>query len=289
VKVLVTGACGQLGCTIAALASAYPQHHFVFTDVTGDGMQLDITSAADVRALVLSEGIEAIVNCAAYTNVEGAEDNAALAEKLNCEAVGILAAVMKEVGGLLVHISTDYVFGGEAVNTPIPESATPAPLSAYGWSKYHGEQAILASGVSYVILRSSWLYSPYGKNFVKTMLRLTAEKPSLNVVFDQVGTPTYSFDLAGAIFAVLDRPVPGIYNYSNEGVCSWYDFTKAIAAGSGSSCDVRPCHSSEFPSKATRPPYSVLDKSLIKQTYGLSVPYWTESLRRCLEKLLPAS
>ncbi len=283
-KVLVTGACGQLGRTIASMAGEHPEHDFVFTDVTGDGIQLDITSREDVRSLVLSRGIEAIVNCAAYTNVEAAEDNAALAEQLNSHAVGILADCMKETGGLLVHISTDYIFGGNPVNTPIAEDEPAAPLGAYGMSKYHGEEAVKASGARFVILRSSWLYSQFGKNFVKTMLRLTSEKPSLNVVFDQVGTPTFAGDLASAVFKVLENPVPGIYNFSDEGVCSWYDFTKAIAEYSGiTGCDIRPCHSDEFPSKVKRPAYSVLDKTLVKKTFGIKVPYWTDSLRKCLD------
>ena len=283
-KVLVTGACGQLGRTIASMAGEHPEHDFVFTDVTGDGIQLDITSREDVRSLVLARGIEAIVNCAAYTNVEAAEDNAALAEQLNSHAVGILADCMKETGGLLVHISTDYIFGGNPVNTPIAEDEPAAPLGAYGMSKYHGEEAVKASGARFVILRSSWLYSQFGKNFVKTMLRLTSEKPSLNVVFDQVGTPTFAGDLASAVFTVLENPVPGIYNFSDEGVCSWYDFTKAIAEYSGiTGCDIRPCHSDEFPSKVRRPAYSVLDKTLVKKTYGIKVPYWTDSLRKCLD------
>ncbi|MBO4341208.1 MAG: dTDP-4-dehydrorhamnose reductase [Bacteroidales bacterium] len=286
-KVLVTGACGQLGRSIADVAGEYPEHFFVFTDVTGDGRRLDITSPEDVREVVLSEGIEAIVNCAAYTDVEASEDNPALAEKLNSEAVGVLARAMKEVDGLLIHISTDYVFGGNPVNTPITEDVPPAPLGAYGMSKYHGEQEITASGVRYVILRSSWLYSPYGRNFVKTMLRLISEKPVVNVVFDQVGTPTCASDLVSAIMAVLANPVPGIYNYSNEGVCSWYDFTRAIASFAGNdTCDIRPCHSSEFPSKVHRPAYSVLDKTLFKKTYGVAVPYWTDSLKRCLERII---
>ena len=281
---MVTGACGQLGRTIASMAGEHPEHDFVFTDVTGDGIQLDITSREDVRSLVLSRGIEAIVNCAAYTNVEAAEDNAALAEQLNSHAVGILADCMKETGGLLVHISTDYIFGGNPVNTPIAEDEPAAPLGAYGMSKYHGEEAVKASGARFVILRSSWLYSQFGKNFVKTMLRLTSEKHSLNVVFDQVGTPTFAGDLASAVFAVLENPVPGIYNFSDEGVCSWYDFTKAIAEYSGiTGCDIRPCHSDEFPSKVRRPAYSVLDKTLVKKTYGIKVPYWTDSLRKCLD------
>lgn len=283
-KVLVTGACGQLGRTIASMAGEHPEHDFVFTDVTGDGVQLDITSREDVRSLVLARGIEAIVNCAAYTNVEAAEDNAALAEQLNSHAVGILADCMKETGGLLVHISTDYIFGGNPVNTPISEDEPAAPLGVYGMSKYHGEEAVKASGARFVILRSSWLYSQFGKNFVKTMLRLTSEKPSLNVVFDQVGTPTFAGDLASAVFTVLENPVPGIYNFSDEGVCSWYDFTKAIAEYSGiTGCDIRPCHSDEFPSKVRRPAYSVLDKTLVKKTYGIKVPYWTDSLRKCLD------
>ena len=284
-----------------------PESHFLFTDVTDASEEsvamlrklaggapvdtstrrLDITDLEAIRTLVNEENIDAIVNCAAFTNVDAAESQPELAELLNAKAPENLAVAMKEVGGLLVHISTDYVFGGDPYNTPCREEQTGMPTGVYGLTKLHGEQAIARVGCKCVILRTAWLYSEFGKNFVRTMLSLTAEKPRLNVVFDQVGTPTYAGDLAAAIFAILARPVPGIYHYSNEGVCSWYDFTKMIAELSGqTSCDIQPCHSDEFPSPVKRPAYSVLDKTKIKQTFGLSVPYWTDSLRKCLSALV---
>lgn len=290
-KILVTGANGQLGLSLRRVAS--PDNVWIFTDVVpgDDTVSLDITDPEAVRELVAKEGIEAIVNCAAYTNVDAAEDNEALAELLNATAVGYLAAAMKEAGGLLVHISTDYVFGAEPYNTPCREEQKGTPTGVYGLTKLHGEQAILRSGVRHLILRTAWLYSEYGKNFVKTMLSLTATKPSIKVVFDQVGTPTYAADLARTIMDILpqvaaDESKCGIYHYSNEGVCSWYDFTKMIAEFSAQlSCDIQPCHSEEFPSKVRRPAYSVLDKSKIKETFGISVPYWTDSLKQCIANL----
>lgn len=290
-KILVTGANGQLGLSLRRLAAA--PHSWLFTDVTDgpDTVRLDITDPVAIRSIVEKEGIEAIVNCAAYTNVDAAEDNEALAELLNATAVGYLAAAMKEAGGFLVHISTDYVFGAEPYNTPCREEQKGTPTGVYGLTKLHGEQAILRSGVRHLILRTAWLYSEYGKNFVKTMLSLTATKPSLKVVFDQAGTPTYATDLARAILEILpqvaeDESKCGIYHYSNEGVCSWFDFTKMIAEYSGRlSCDIQPCHSEEFPSKVRRPAYSVLDKSKIKETFGISVPYWTDSLKQCIANL----
>lgn len=277
-KVLVTGAKGQLGRSIEDLC---PQN-FIYTDIE----ELDITDLQAVRALVAQEKIDAIVNCAGYTNVEAAEDNYELAELLNATAVGNLAAAMKEVGGLLVHISTDYVFGKEPYNTPCKEDMKGTPTGVYGLTKLHGEEAVISSGVRHIIIRTSWLYSPYGKNFVKTMLELTSARPVVSVVFDQVGTPTFASDLAAAIIRILEAPVEGIYNYSNEGVCSWYDFAKAIAALSGhTACEIRPCHSGEFPSKVHRPAYSVLDKTLVKETFGLKIPYWTDSLKECLAKM----
>ena len=282
-KILVTGANGQLGMSLRRIAT--PEASGVFTDVE----ELDITDAAAIRAMVAQPQIDTIINCAAYTNVDAAEDNEPLAELLNAKAVENLALAMKEVGGLLVHISTDYVFGGEPHNTPCREDLPACPTGAYGRTKHHGEEAILRSGVRHLIIRTSWLYSEYGKNFVKTMLRLTEEKPSLKVVFDQVGTPTYAGDLAEAIVKMAEQvghDEGAIYHYSNEGVCSWYDFTKAIAAYSGhTACDIQPCHSDEFPSKVVRPAYSVLDKTKVKQTFGLSVPYWTDSLKKCLKNL----
>ena len=304
-NILVTGANGQLGNelrVVSALLDSGRSDRFVFTDIVdaseesvemirrlgGAGVdvstrRLDITDPQAVRAIVRECAIDVIVNCAAYTNVDAAESNFDLAELLNARAPEILAGAMRETGGLLVHVSTDYVFGGDPYNTPCREDQTGTPTGVYGLTKLHGEQAVRSSGCRYVILRTAWLYSEFGKNFVRTMLRLTAEKPSLKVVFDQVGTPTYARDLAEAIVAILQSPHPGVYHYSNEGVCSWYDFAKTIAeyAGHGT-CDIQPCHSDEFPSPVRRPAYSVLDKTLVKQVFGLSIPYWTDGLRRCL-------
>ncbi|MBO4634326.1 MAG: dTDP-4-dehydrorhamnose reductase [Bacteroidales bacterium] len=297
-RILVTGANGQLGMCLRRMAvmpgSDRASLAFVFTDVVDgpDTVHLDITDLQAVRTLVAADKIDAIVNCAAYTNVEAAEDNYAMAELLNAKAVENLAVAMREAGGLLVHISTDYVFGKEPYNTPCKENQKGTPTGVYGLTKLHGEQAILDSGVRHVIIRTAWLYSEYGKNFVRTMLQLTAEKPSLKVVFDQVGTPTYAGDLAEAILTILEmagqagHDVTGIYHFSNEGVCSWYDFAKMIAAYAGhTACDIQPCHSDEFPSKVRRPAYSVLDKTLIKETFGLSIPYWTDSLQLCIKNL----
>ena len=250
-------------------------------------IHLDITNLDAIRSIVKSENVEAIINCAAYTNVDAAEDNYDLAELLNAKAVENLAIAMKEVGGLLIHISTDYVFGGDPYNTPCKEDQKGTPTGVYGLTKLHGEEAILRSGVRYVILRTAWLYSEYGKNFVKTMLHLTATKPQLKVVFDQTGTPTYAGDLADAILTILQNPIEGVYHYSNEGVCSWYDITKMIAEYSGQTqCNIIPCHSEEFPSKVKRPAYSVLDKTKVKETFGLMIPYWTDSLKYCLKSML---
>ena len=294
-KILVTGGCGQLGMSLRKMADV--KASWLFTDVIDapDTLHLDITNPEAIRAMVAEHQIDTIINCAAYTNVDAAEDNEAMAELLNAKAVENLALAMKEVNGLLVHISTDYVFGGESYNTPCREDMTGTPTGAYGRTKLHGEQAILRSGVRHLIIRTSWLYSEYGKNFVKTILRLTAEKPSLKVVFDQVGTPTYAGDLAQAIVRMLETPSPHpgldpgspcVFHFSNEGVCSWYDFAKAIAEYAGqSACDIRPCHSDEFPSKVHRPSYSVLDKTKIKETFGLAIPYWTDSLKKCIRNL----
>lgn len=297
--ILVTGANGQLGNCMRLLASRGGDS-YIFTDVnTADGMEtvpLDITDIDSVRRICAEHGADAIVNCAAYTNVDAAETNAELAERLNADAPANLAEVMRERGGLLVHISTDYVFGKEPYNIPCRESQHGTPTGVYGLTKLHGEQRIAASGCKHVIIRTAWLYSEYGRNFCKTMMHLTATKPELSVVFDQTGTPTYAMDLAVAIAAVLDDwredmsgdtyRNGGIYHYSNEGVCSWYDFTKMIAEYAGNTgCDVRPCHSDEFPSPVKRPSYSVLDKTLIKETFGLRIPYWTDSLKKCIENL----
>lgn len=285
-KILVTGANGQLGMCLRDRAKG----DFVFTDVVDvpgiETTHLDITDLNAIRDIVKSERIEAIINCAAYTNVDAAEDNYVIAELLNAKAVENLAIAMKEVNGLLVHISTDYVFGTEPYNTPCNEDQKGTPTGVYGLTKLHGEQAIQRVGCKYVIIRTAWLYSEYGKNFVKTMLKLTAEKPQLKVVFDQTGTPTYAGDLADAVLTIIGKPVEGIYHFSNEGVCSWYDFTKMIAEYSGQThCDILPCHSEEFPSKVKRPAYSVLDKTKVKETFGIKVPYWTESLKDCVKIL----
>lgn len=289
-NILVTGL-GQLGRELM-LASTGSQDKWYFTDVLEqDGVSaLDITDEDAVRSMVKALGADVIVNCAAYTNVDKAESDRGACELLNGKAPEYLAKAMKEVGGLLVHISTDYVFGQEPYNTPCNEDRTGTPTGIYGLSKLQGEQNILASGVDYLIFRTGWLYSPYGKNFVKTMLDLASYKPQLKVVFDQVGTPTYAGDLAKAIFEILEHRKfqgnSGIYNYSNEGVCSWYDFAKAIVSFAGvTGCDIQPCHSEDFPSPVKRPAYSVLDKTKIKQTFGLSIPYWTDSLRHCIEIL----
>ncbi len=281
-NILVTGANGQLGNEMRLVAQGSADH-YIFTDVD----ELDITDAAAVRALVQGQQVRAIVNCAAYTNVDKAEDDRDFAELLNATAVRHLADAMAEVGGVLIHVSTDYVFGGAANNTPCTEDQAPNPTGVYGETKLHGEQAIAASGCRAIILRTAWLYSEFGKNFVKTMLALTEQKPQIKVVFDQCGTPTYALDLARAIHHILETRAyegrEGIYHYSNEGVCSWFDFTKAIAEYAGhTACDIQPCHSCEFPSKVVRPSYSVLDKTKFKEAFGLRVPYWTDALRECL-------
>ena len=302
-NILVTGANGQLGNEMR-IVSKGSTDKYIFTDIVEvEGQEttiLDITNLDDIRSLVKAQDVKVIVNCAAYTNVDAAESNQELAEKLNATAPQNLAIAMKEVGGLLIHISTDYVFGGDPYNTPCREDQQGTPTGVYGLTKLHGEQNIIQSGCEYIILRTAWLYSEFGKNFVKTMLNLTATRPQLKVVFDQVGTPTYALDLAKAIFVIiedykqsltanrstLNYSNSGIYHFSNEGVCSWYDFTKMIAEYSGqTSCDIQPCHSNEFPSPVTRPAYSVLDKTKIKSTFGISVPYWTDSLRKCINNI----
>ena len=291
-NVLVTGANGQLGNEMRIISNN-SSDRYVFTDVNQvEGMEttyLDITDIQSIRQAVAENGINAIVNCAAYTNVDGAETNEALAEKLNAEAPENLAKVMKEVGGLLVHVSTDYVFGAEPYNTPCKEEQKGTPTGIYGLTKLHGEQKIIAAGCDHVIIRTAWLYSEFGKNFCKTMMSLTATKPELKVVFDQTGTPTYALDLANAINVILEKfdgSQSGIYHYSNEGVCSWFDFTKMIAEYNGSTqCNIQPCHSDEFPSPVKRPSYSVLDKTKIKTVFGVEVPYWTDSLKKCINNL----
>lgn len=300
-NILVTGANGQLGNEMRILAKS-SKDNYVFTDVVDASEEsiamlkklagndvntetenLDITKLDAIREIVKREKVEAIVNCAAYTNVDAAEDNEPLVELLNAKAPENLAVAMKEVNGLLVHISTDYVFGKEPYNTPCKEDQKGAPTGVYGLTKLHGEQAIQKLGCKHVIIRTAWLYSEFGKNFVKTMLNLTSTKPQLKVVFDQVGTPTYAGDLAKTIITVLKNPGEGVYNFSNEGVCSWFDFTKMISEYAGNKeCDIQPCHSDEFPSMVKRPSYSVLDKTKIKETLGIRIPYWTDSLKQCI-------
>ena len=321
-KILVTGANGQLGREMRCVAAEMPRHDYVFTDID----ELDICDAQAVMNLVLAQQVDVIVNCAAYTNVDAAESNESLAEKLNAEAPENLAKAAAAVGALLIHISTDYVFGAEPYNKPCREDQQGTPTGVYGLTKLHGEERIKAVGGDFVIIRTAWLYSEYGKNFCKTMMQLTASKPQLKVVFDQVGTPTYALDLARAIVTIIadyeqeraasltlglpaaslsaTQPAAseaaaqlyskrGIYHYSNEGVCSWYDFAKMIQqtalqlafpdAQQMAQCDIRPCHSEEFPSPVKRPSYSVLDKTKIKETFGLQIPYWTDSLNMCIE------
>lgn len=293
--ILVTGANGQLGNEMR-IVSKDSQDKYIFTDVVEiegqETTRLDITSLDAIREIVKAQDVKVIINCAAWTNVDGAEapEKYELVELLNAKAPENLAIVMKEVGGLLVHISTDYVFGGDPYNTPCKEDQKGTPTGVYGVTKLHGEQKIRATGVDYLIFRTAWLYSEFGKNFVKTMLNLTSTKPQLKVVFDQVGTPTYAYDLAKAIFDIIEQRKfegnTGIYHYSNEGVCSWFDFTKMIAEYSGqTACDIQPCHSDEFPSPVKRPSFSVLDKTKVKETFGVSVPYWTDSLKRCLSNM----
>lgn len=299
--ILVTGANGQLGREMR-LTAVGTAHNYYFTDIVADGdtLQLDITDAAAIRSFVVDNHIDVIVNCAAYTNVDAAESNQPMAMLLNGTAPGYLAQAMAEVNGLFVHISTDYVFGADPYNTPCKEDQKGTPTGVYGQTKLAGEQAVEASGCKHVIIRTAWLYSEFGRNFCKTMLQLTATRPRLSVVFDQTGTPTYALDLARAIQHILADYEPsatatsyghsGIYHYSNEGVCSWYDFTQLIARLSGHhSCDIQPCHSDEYPSPVKRPAYSVLDKTKIKDTFGIRIPYWTESLRICLENIKQTS
>ena len=300
-NILVTGANGQLGNEMRIVAQEM-EDNYIFTDVSQiegvDTVVLDITDETAIRKMVEEKQIDAIVNCAAFTNVDAAETNQDTAELLNATAPLYLAKAMKETGGLLIQISTDYVFGKEPYNVPCTETQQGTPTGIYGLTKLHGEENIISTGGKYIIIRTAWLYSEYGKNFCKTMMNLTATKPQLKVVFDQVGTPTYALDLAKAIVAVLndykisascnqkEYTKTGIYHYSNEGVCSWFDFTKMIAEYNGTTaCDIQPCHSDEFPSPVKRPSYSVLDKSKIKQEFGIAVPYWTESLKKCIANI----
>ena len=283
-NVLVTGSNGQLGNEMrrAALNST---DHYIFTDVE----ELDITHQEAIRSFVRELQVEVIINCAAYTNVDRAETDEPMADLLNHKAVGYLATVAREFDATLIHISTDYVFGGSRGNTPRTESEPVNPTGVYGLTKLHGEQSIVAVGCKHLIFRTAWLYSRHGNNFVKTMRRLTKEKESLNVVFDQVGTPTFAGDLADFIYKVVSERLfedkQGIYHYSNEGVISWYDFAQEICSLSGHSCNIQPCHSDEFPSKVKRPEYSVLDKTKLKRDFQVTIPYWKESLIRCINQL----
>lgn len=301
-NILVTGANGQLGNEMRIIAK-HSDDNYIFTDVNQvEGVEttyLDITDMAAIRKAVSDNHVNVIVNCAAWTNVDACETDdrlAALAEKLNADAPENLAKAIKEVNGLFIQISTDYVFGKEPYNTPCREDQKGTSTGVYGTTKLHGEQKIMASDVKYVIIRTAWLYSEFGKNFCKTMLNLTATKSEVNVVFDQCGTPTYAYDLAKAIGIIIEdykkeASLPqysktGIYHFSNEGVCSWFDFTKMIAEYSGhNECEIKPCYSVDYPSPVKRPAYSVLDKSKIKNTFGVRVPYWTDSLKLCISNL----
>ena len=282
----MTGANGQLGHEMQEVAKN-SEHKFIFTDVAEGYDKLDITDVDAIRRMVSENGINIIVNCAAYTNVDKAESDTAVADLLNNKAAGNLAQAMKEVGGTLIHVSTDYVFQGDR-NIPCREDWETNPLGVYGKTKLAGERSIEATGCKHIIIRTAWLYSKWGKNFVKTMQSLTASHDTLKVVFDQVGTPTYAGDLAAAIGHIIgtdQTDKTGIYHFSNEGVCSWYDFAKLICELSGNTCDIQPCYSEEFPSPVQRPHFSVLDKSKIKSTFGLKVPYWTDSLKKCIEEI----
>jgi dTDP-4-dehydrorhamnose reductase len=281
-NILITGCNGQLGNEMQLLEASHPQHTYFNTDVA----ELDITNQEAIEAFVNDNQIDGIVNCAAYTAVDKAEDNEELCTKLNAEAPAYLAAAIGKRGGWMIQISTDYVFDGTQ-HTPYTEEADTCPNSVYGKTKLVGELNVQKFCAQSMIIRTAWLYSTFGNNFVKTMIRLGKEKPELGVIFDQIGTPTYARDLAVAIFAAIEQGiVPGIYHFSNEGVISWYDFTKAIHRIAGiTTCHVRPLHTSEYPTPAKRPHYSVLDKTKIKQTYNIEVPYWEESLADCIAKL----
>ncbi|MBR4130080.1 MAG: dTDP-4-dehydrorhamnose reductase [Bacteroidaceae bacterium] len=296
-NILVTGANGQLGNEMRIVAKDSTDK-YIFTDVTQqEGVEtvfLDITDLDAIRAMVKEQNVQAIVNCAAWTNVDAAEapENRALVEKLNATAPENLAKAMKEVGGWLVQISTDYVFGKEPYNTPCRPDQKGTPTGVYGETKKQGEEKIKEvfseekGKGGYIIIRTAWLYSEFGKNFCKTMLQLTATKPQLKVVFDQCGTPTYALDLAKVIQTILSKPVQGIYHFSNEGVCSWFDFTQMIARISGhKGCDIQPCYSPEYPSPVKRPAYSVLDKRSIRETFGIEIPYWVDSLEKCIANI----
>ncbi len=280
-RILVTGANGQLGNEMQVLSKENPQHVYFFTDV----QELDICDEQAINRFVTDNEIDIIVNCAAYTAVDKAEDNPELCDKLNHIAPGYLARAAQSRNAAIIQISTDYVFDGTA-HVPYTEKEPTCPNSVYGTTKLAGEQAVMAQCTNAMIIRTAWLYSTFGNNFVKTMIRLGKERESLGVVFDQIGTPTYAEDLARAIYAAINQGiVPGIYHFSNEGVCSWYDFTIAIHRIAGiTACKVRPLHTDEYPAKAPRPNYSVLDKTKIKTTFGIEIPHWEESLTKCINK-----
>ena len=290
-NILVTGANGQLGTELRNVSAGLKDFRFVFTDVNElpdvETTLLDITNPDAVRVVVRSEKPDVIINCAAYTNVEKAEEDIPFAELLNSGAPANLAAAAAESGATLIHVSTDYVFSGEGC-TPVRESDSPAPASVYGSTKLSGEKAVERSGCNYIILRTAWLYSPYGKNFVKTMKEKTSPEGSLKVVYDQVGSPTYARDLAEAIMHIItsgQTSKKGIYHYSNEGAISWFDFACEIRDLTGGKASIKPCLTSEFPTKARRPHYSVLDKALFRETFGIEVPYWKDSLKKCISRL----
>ena len=282
-NILVTGANGQLGYEVRS-ASETSKDDYLFTDIA----ELDITDIEKIRSFVNDNDIKIVINCAAYTNVDKAEDDYETADLLNNKAVENIATVCKESDAVLFHISTDYVFKGDK-NTPCSEEEATNPLGVYGVTKLAGENSVIASGCKYFIFRTAWLYSSYGSNFVKTMMKLTSDRDSLKVVFDQVWTPTYAADLAEVIVKIIDERLfddnNGIYHFSNEGVCSWYDFAQQISELNGTQCDIQPCYSSEFPSKVKRPNFSVLDKSKIKNTFNIFIPYWRDSLNECIKTL----
>ncbi len=284
-RILVTGSEGQLGQCIRK-AVAHSANEYIFTDVD----DFDITDPVAVDLMIRCNDFQVIINCAAFTDVDRAESQEEIAELINATAVGYLAGAARKYNVLLVHISTDYIFGGNINNTPCTEDQTPNPTGAYGRTKLHGEQAITESGCRHIILRTAWLYSDHGRNFVKTIMSLSAEKKELKVVVDQTGTPTNAHDLAGAIVGIIDNNLydgnEGIYHYSNEGVCSWYDFAEAIVRIAGhTDCNIQPCSSNEFPSPVKRPAYSVLDKTKIRKTFGIKIPYWNDSLKKCIDQL----